>query len=160
MNVINSEWKVYQGDTNYEVSNLGEVRRVGSKSYRKPRFNAGSYLRVNLTDQKTHAMHRMVAETFIEAVPGKEYVNHKNNVPWDNRVDNLEWCTTQENTEHSVLIGAHYRGEEVHTVKITEQQAIDIKYHDVRESSTIARELNVNKSTISKIRRGVTWKHI
>jgi len=154
------EWKVFTRDTNYEVSSLGQVRLAGSKRYRKPRFDNHGYLRVNLRDEKTYHIHRMVAEEFIEPVPGKTFINHKNNVPWDNRIDNLEWCTHKENMEHSVIIGAHYRGADVHTVKITEEQAYNIKYVDKRTYTEISKELGVHLTTVSKIKRGISWKHI
>ena len=154
------EWKIFTQDTNYEISNFGQVRAIGSVSYRKPRFDNHGYLRVNLRNEKTYHIHRMVAQEFLEPDITRTFVNHKNNVPWDNRINNLEWCTHSENMLHSVKIGAHYRGEHIHTVKLTEEQAKHIKYIDKRSSTEIAKELGVNRSTIGKIRRGISWKHI
>ena len=157
---METRWKVFEKDTNYEVSDFGEVRAVGSHKRRKLRFDGNMYLRVNLRYEKTYSIHRMVAESFLHPITGKDYVNHKNNIPWDNRIENLEWCTAKENAEHSALIGAHYSGEQVHTVKLTEEQARHIKYVDTRTGAEIARELNVNKSTINKIRSEKSWKNI
>jgi hypothetical protein len=157
---MKTEWKIFNRNTNYEVSSLGEVRVVGSLMRRKPRFDEHMYMRINLGINKTYSVHRMVAETFLEKIEGKDFVNHKNNIPWDNRVENLEWCTHAENMKHSSVISAHYNGENVHTVKLTEEQARQIKYFDNRSSTTIGKELNVDRSTIQKIRSGKTWKHI
>ncbi len=157
---MKTEWKTFTRDTNYEISELGEVRLIGSTVRRKPRFDGHMYMRVNLRNEKTYHIHRMVAEEFISKVWGKNFINHKNNIPWDNRKDNLEWCTHRENMEHSVKISAHYNGENVHTVKLTEEQARHIKYVDKRGSTTIGRELGVARTTIQRIRSGKTWKHI
>lgn len=46
-------------------------------------------------------VHRAVALTFLPQIDGKNVVNHKNSITTDNCVDNLEWCTTQENVHHS-----------------------------------------------------------
>lgn len=43
----------------------------------------------------------MVAELFLEPVEGKLYVNHKDCDKTNNHVDNLEWCTAQENSIHA-----------------------------------------------------------
>lgn len=44
--------------------------------------------------------HRLVAMTYIPSVYGKNFVNHRNWIRTDNRVENLEWCTHSENVLH------------------------------------------------------------
>lgn len=52
-------------------------------------------------EQKRYSVHRLVAETFIPNPDGLPEVNHKDQNPDNNRVENLEWCTRQYNIEFS-----------------------------------------------------------
>lgn len=92
----------------YQVSNLGRVKslnyyRKGIESIRKPAINKG-YLYVSLyrnNVNKTYAVHRLVAEAFIENPENKEQVNHKDGNRKNNNVLNLEWATRSENNTHA-----------------------------------------------------------
>lgn len=48
---------------------------------------------------KNRRVHRIVAEVFIENPDNLPLVGHKNNIKHDNRVENLYWTTSQENTQ-------------------------------------------------------------
>ena len=49
--------------------------------------------------------HRLVAECFLENYSEKLEVNHKNNIRYDNRLENLEMCTREYNHNYSVEKG-------------------------------------------------------
>lgn len=109
------EWRPAKGWEGYiEVSNMGRVRTVdrvivysnGKKrlwkgQLRKGVYDKDGYLRVSLKfngKSKTKPLHRLVAETFLPLIEGKNEVDHINGVRDDNRLENLRFCNPQENS--------------------------------------------------------------
>lgn len=94
--------------------NLGKGSR--SKERRKemraltPRRLPKGYLRVYMrrdSDNKRVDMyiHRLVAMAFILNPENKKFVNHIDTNRENNCVDNLEWCISKENNQHSINLG-------------------------------------------------------
>lgn len=104
------EWRAIKGyEGLYEVSNDGRVRRV--QQCLKPAYTRG-YAHVSLCKEgkiKTLRITRLVAETFIENPENKAQVNHKDGNPKNDSVENLEWATPSENTQHAVDTGLRAR---------------------------------------------------
>ena len=115
-------WKKINGYYGlYEVSNLGRVKSVdklqimrnGVKRNRKGKIlkegkfpNGYKFAILSKNGFKTNKLiHRLVAEAFLEKPNGKDYVNHKNLIRSDNRVENLEWVTASENILHARTVG-------------------------------------------------------
>ena len=105
-------WKYHPDIPGIEVSTLGRVRtldRLVSSEKRtdfikgrisKQYDNGRGYLNVSIPiDGKwtTKAVHRLVAQTFIDNPYNLPEVNHKNCDRTNNNADNIEWCTHQEN---------------------------------------------------------------
>lgn len=100
-------WKqiVLQGiETNYEVSNMGEVKNTKTKKTLKGSIKANGYkeFQLSVNGERKHLMgHRLVALMFIPNPNNKEQVNHINGDKLDNRVENLEWNSSSENNRHA-----------------------------------------------------------
>ena len=82
-------------ENSHEVSNMGNIRSYQRMQNVKFYPDARGYSRFKI-NSTTIKVHRLVAQTFIQNIEGKKYVNHKNGIKTDNRADNLEWVTNKE----------------------------------------------------------------
>lgn len=106
---MEEKWKIIDFANNYEVSNTGFVRNKKTKYILKGRETLNGYLQVSLKiDQVNKFMnryvHRLVAEFWLENFENKKEVNHKDGNKINNNVNNLEWVTSQENSNHRVNV--------------------------------------------------------
>ena len=96
----------------YDVSNLGRVRslnynKTGRCKLLKLTKNGSGYLNVHLSKDgkaKIFLVHRLVAKTFIPNPNNLPFVNHKDENPLNNCVENLEWCTLEYNFAYGTAI--------------------------------------------------------
>jgi len=108
MTNVNEIWvNAYNYENKYEVSNLGKVRKKSTKRILVGHISKHGYHRVGLTtNYKTinKSIHKLVLQSFVGNKEGL-VVNHKNGIKTDNRLENLEWVTISENTQHSYDMG-------------------------------------------------------
>lgn len=106
---MEEEWRDIKGfGNNYQVSNLGRVRHKKNGIKQLP--IGGKYIRVGLYDpdlgkQRNMRVHRLVAEAFMQNPNNYPEVNHIDENKYNNCVTNLEWCTREQNIEHSINTG-------------------------------------------------------
>ena len=97
-------------------------------------------------------IHRLVAELFLDNQNNYTQINHKDGNKLNNSVNNLEWTTNSQNTQHGYdnnLYKNKYRCE----LKVTNKLTKEILYFkSIRECSII---LNINRKTITSILKGV-----
>lgn len=164
----------------YQVSTHGRVRSVihkdkygrtfGGNILKQTLTDAG-YYRVHLSRFELRSMqfvHRLVAETFIPNPSGLPEVNHKDEKPKNNNVDNLEWCDHKYNINYgnrNRLSGIKHRGEKCYFSKMKESDVREIRKmtngHITKSlSMELSRHYNVSMGAINNIARKYTWKWI
>ena len=154
--------------TNYEVSNMGQIRFIKNGNILKPSANEFGYLRVRISTRPcewhTFKVHRLVAMAFIPNPEKKREVNHISCVKTCNWVGNLEWATSHENKIHARKHGLYHdrRGQEKFNVRYTDEQINQVckMLEDGKSAIQISRELNIPVSCPISIKYNGRWKHI
>lgn len=135
--VENSEdWARVEGFDNYFISKKGEVFSLKRKKFMQPQ--KATYPRVKLfKDNKPHILyiHTLVAKTFIPRVEGKSLVNHIDGDKNNYHVDNLEWCTCKENSQHAVDTGLCPKPKGKRVVQFTESHEKIAEFDTLKEAA-------------------------
>lgn len=145
------QWKDVSGyEGLYQVSSLGRVRsldrviidncckrKLKGKLLKSTQHNGKQpYKYVSLSKDgiiKKIFIHRLVAEAFIDNPEGKLQVNHIDGNPSNNLVNNLEWVTNAENTQHA------------YDTKLNKKKQLHIKYNgETKSLRKWCKELNLN----------------
>jgi hypothetical protein len=103
----------------YEVSNLGRVKSLEKtlknrfnyyktkEKILKPNIGYGGYAFQKIgtegLNQKTFAIHRLVADAFLTKKNELDIVNHLDLNKTNNKLSNLEWVNFRENVTHKVI---------------------------------------------------------
>ena len=170
---ISEEIWVKYHETNYYVSNLGNVKSyyptTKNWKHKKPQLSNRGYLRVSFNLDKKYTLktiHRLVAQMFIPNPNDLPQVNHKNGIKTDNRVENLEWISVSNNHKHSYSelgrIRKGVKGELNGKSKLTNEMVNYVRMNHKpysREFSLekMAKQFNVHSSTLHHVIHNKTW---
>lgn len=167
-------WKDIAGyEGSYQISNMGRVKGLARtvRSYKsngsvlvcqikKPTIKDTGYLYVGLYINgglKNKVIHRLIAQAFIPNPENKPFINHINGIKTDNRIENLEWCTNQENVQHALktgLITIKKGAENKNSIPISQFTLDGVWIKDWVGASQIQRETGIDMSCICKCCRG------
>lgn len=102
----------------YQVSNYGNVKSLErykknhnklilvEERIMKPFKNGDRYYRVSLNGKK-FLVHRLVAHMFVDGYFDGAEVDHIDTNIFNNRVENLKWCTAKENKNNPLTKECH-----------------------------------------------------
>jgi hypothetical protein len=161
---MTEEWRAVVGyEGLYEVSDLSRIRGITRGKIKKFHVHKRGYAQTNLCKNgivKTIRIHRIVAEAFIEKVEGKNHINHIDNVRSNNKVSNLEWCTSKENAEHRDRQKRGTIGERNGNTNLTNKLVDDIRKSYPKISGyRLAKNYNVSHTTIYNILNNKSWNN-
>ena len=109
-------------------------------------------LRDNDDKKKYKRVHRLIAKTFISNPDNLPQVNHKDENKLNNSVNNLEWCTNSENTQHGYDNNLYKFKTRSHAVRATMKNGSFTKtYKSVR---SMCEDLHINRKTVTMILKG------
>lgn len=157
---MEEKWKDIPGyEGKYQASTLGRIRNIphlikankdGGVRYTKlyyKKLTTGwhGYVYVSLSkdgEQKTHLLHRLIADTFLPNPNKLPAVNHKDGNKKNNCITNLEWCTDSENQIHASINGLFKKTKKVRCIETG-----DI----YRNSCEAERETGISSRTIRNV---------
>lgn len=157
-------YKTIEEYPNYEVSNMGNVRRKGRKILR-PLFtkNTGYYMvcLYNEFGNKRVLIHRLVAQAFIPNPNNYPVVNHINEDKTDNRVENLEWCTQSYNINYGTSINKIRKSKQKGCLQMDMEGNIIKEWECIRVAQRTLKINNISKCCMGKMRTtgGYKWKY-
>jgi hypothetical protein len=169
-------WKKVVGYSDYAVSNNGVVKslKYGKEKVLKLDINKDGYYIATLSrngKKKRFRVNRLVAELFIPNPDNLPVVNHKDGNKKNNSVNNLEWSTVAENTQHAYDTGLiskerHRKGRQklMKPLLQIDKNTGEVvrRFESYREA---VKELNMNAGNLSTaikngwVCKGFKWKY-
>lgn len=157
----------------YQASNFGNIRRLlKNNKYRILKLidHNNGYFNVHLcknNNSKMCRLHRLILFAFVGPCPKGMECRHLDGNRHNNRIDNLVWGSHVENIDDRRKHGRNngvppiMTGSKNPASKLKEEDIPKIRQliKDGLSDIKIGKIFNVSKSTISRIRLNITWRH-
>lgn len=165
------DWLHVPGTNSLYASSLGRLK--GPKGIVKGTLDKKGY-RHSATlfgkEERTYSFHRVICSAFHPNPDDLPEVNHIDGNKDNNRPDNLEWCDRLHNIRHMVRTTGHRvweharnrpQGSAHHAATMDEAMVRTIRaFPEGMTSTSIAKQVGLNRRTVNSVRLGRTWKHV
>lgn len=158
--------------TNYIITKQGEVYNVNTERMLKSFVGKKCpYKAVNIQlgkrgKYKTKTIHRLIAMGFIPNPNNYPVINHIDGNKNNNSIDNLEWCSFSDNTNHAIKTG-------LQKITILTPEQSSLTKHTKLEAENVCKLLSkgyspkalkrlfdIDYDFANKIYRRKTWKEL
>lgn len=173
-------WKKVPNFEDYEVSSFGNVRSYRPRCGKGPSLSTPRPVKPTLIKNKPYyqltlcdgvggykqvRLHMLILEVFIGPRPTKEHeCCHNDGNPNNNFLENLRWGTKKENMLDQYKHGTRILGEKSPNAVLTEEQVMILKnaLPDWKHGmgTKFAKQFGVGTSTISRVKKGISWGHV
>lgn len=153
----------------YAITEDGQVWSYYKKDFMKPFLQKKGYLYINLYqeyERKSFAIHRLVAQTYLENPNNLPEVNHKDENKLNNNVNNLEWCNRSYNIHYGTAISRSKEKQQQYHPNQKKVLCIETGqiYHSAMEAKRCTGVDNTSISMVCNGKRqtagGYHWKYI
>ena len=160
------EWREFPLNSLYYISNQGRVKRkqyttlnnrVWKERILTNTETTDHYLKVGIKindEQKDKRVHQLVALTWLENPNNYKEVNHINGNKLDNRVENLEWCSSKQNQDHAIDNSLQPKNIYTYKGKLSKEQrdeVINLFNSGEYSRREIGKKFGVSHTTVSAI---------
>lgn len=148
----------------YWINVSGEVKNRDGKIL-KTHQDRNGYHRIHLCKNASYTyflLHRLIALHFIPNPENKPFINHKNGITFDNRIENLEWVTPIENVRHAFKTGlmSNGNGETHPACKFSNKDITEmIKLHGKMPKNKILKKFKISNSQFYNILKLNNYSH-
>lgn len=150
----------------YWVTRGGQVK--SPRGLKKQAVSNKGYYIVEMykdNNRKKMLVHRLVAQAFIPNPKGQPNVCHRDDNPRNNKDTNLFWGTQKDNVQDMMSKGRNrnkvFKGEKNGSAKLKDLDIPTIRrLLQNMNCVEVAKLYGVDRTAVSQIKRGVTWRHI
>lgn len=146
-------------DTNYKISNFGNLFNKKTNKFKKPYEDKYGYLTFGIfknNKNKNVLAHRLVAKYFLSDYSETLQVNHIDFNRKNNHVANIQMVSIQQNIKHSAMAGRYVKpGESNNNCKYDDIKIMAIKTCvGFFSDSFIAEKLGLKRKYVNDIKLG------